>query len=85
VGAFDEMFLVWLPTFPDLLGYLSHYGASYGEGGPGAEVQRALDEMRLTLKRAFQAWHGHRGVEFCHECDPAAALAARRQAMYGVP
>lgn len=57
---------VWIPTFPDWLTFLAHYG-------PAAAtymLQSRLHEIGQLLEKCFQAWHGHDAMNLCHECDP---------------
>ena len=57
---------VLLPTAPDLLAYMRHYGGV----GQLRWTQAKLDELAEGMGRFFQAWHGHSASSFCHQCDP---------------
>ena len=67
--------LVWLPQLPDLMAYLARYGGI----GQAQVLQGYLEEMNITLRRAFMAWHGHDAITFCRDCDPKAYDAWQQQ------
>jgi hypothetical protein len=71
--------MVWIPTFPDWLGFL----AQYGPAATGYALQTRLQEISDLLEKCFQAWHGHDAGDLCHTCDPhgyARQMERRRQA-----
>jgi len=67
-GAQEACVFVWVPTLPDLLAYMAHYG----ELGQAAWNQMEWDEIRDTIRRFFRVSHGHGAETFCRECDPLA-------------
>lgn len=62
----DHVEEIWIPTFADWLAFLGQVGPA----ATGFAIQQCLSEMRTTLEKLFQAWHGHDAIDLCHECDP---------------
>jgi hypothetical protein len=66
---------VWCPALPDLMAYMARYGAI----GQDRMRQVYQEFLETTLKRLFQAWHGHSADTYCHDCDPEAMREYRER------